>query len=120
MGEETQSNAYNAAPSAAGYLYQARLALLLALTYVNRDSNIEVSLEALDDISFERNGSAFELLQSKHRMDRLASLTDTSPDIWKTLRIWAKAAAIDPSLPGRVRFALITTGTAKDGSNPPG
>lgn len=116
MGEQGLSTNFSAAPSAAGYLYQARLALLLALSYVNRDSNVEVSIEALDDISFERDGAAFDLLQTKHHLDRAASLTDSSSDLWKTIRIWAEAIAVDPSLPGRTRFALVTTGNAPDAS----
>jgi hypothetical protein len=116
MGDDEQKNSFSAAPSAVGYLYQARLALHLALGYANRESGIEVSVEALDDISFDRDGTGLELLQTKHRMDRAASLTDSGTDLWKTIRIWAEACAKDPSLPGRTRFALITTGTAADGS----
>lgn len=107
---------FNAAPSAAGYLYQARLALALCLKYVNVDAGIEVGIERLDDVSFEINGTALELLQAKHHIDRVASLTDKSVDIWKTLRVWSEAAAKDPTLPARTRLALMTTGSAPDDS----
>jgi hypothetical protein len=40
--------------SAAGFFYQVRLALLLCMDYVNRDSGVEVAVERLDDVSFER------------------------------------------------------------------
>ncbi|WP_404478989.1 ABC-three component system protein [Novosphingobium sp. BL-52-GroH] len=116
MGKQGFSPDFLAGPSAAGYLYQVRLALLFALSYVNRDSNVEVSIEALDDISFERDGEAFDLLQTKHKLNRTASLTDSGADLWKTIRIWAQASAVDPSLPGRMRFALVTTGQAADDS----
>lgn len=109
-------NSFNAGPSAAGYLYQARLALVLCLPYVNRESGVEVSIERLDDVAFEQNGTALELLQTKHHISHVANLTDASVDLWKTLRIWADAVSADPSIPGRTRLALITTGAVSDGS----
>lgn len=103
---------FSAAPSAAGYLYQARLALALCLRYVNADVGVEVGIERLDDVSIEQGGSALELLQAKHHINRVASLTDKSVDLWKTLRVWSEAVAADPTLPARTRLALVTTGSA--------
>ena len=107
---------HSAAQSAAGYLYQARLALVEALRYAYVDSGIEIAVEKLDDVSFEKDGSALELLQTKHHLRRSGNLTDSSVDLWKTLRVWADAAKADPSLPGRTRFALVTTARAPSGS----
>lgn len=107
---------FTAAAPAAGFLYQARLALLLCIPHVNTGTEIEVSIERLDDISFEKDGSALELLQTKHHIDRMANLSDASPDLWKTLRVWAVAAKSDPSLPSRTKLALVTTGAAPEGS----
>ena len=107
---------HSAAPSAAGYLYQARLALVGALRYAYADSGIEIAVEKLDDVSFEKDGSALELLQTKHHLRKRADLTDGSVDLWKTLRVWAEAVKADPSLPGRTRFALVTTARAPTGS----
>ena len=107
---------HSAAQSAAGYLYQARLALVEALRYVYRDAGIEIAVEKFDDVSFEKDGSALELLQTKHHLKKSGDLTDSSVDLWKTLRIWAEAAKADPSLPGRTRFALVTTAQAPPGS----
>lgn len=107
---------HSAAQSAAGYLYQARLALAEALRFAYADSSVEVSIERLDDVSFEKNGSAIDLLQTKHHLKRTADLSDGSVDLWKTLGIWAAATTEDPSLPGRTRFALVTTATAAAGS----
>jgi hypothetical protein len=86
--------------------------LALCLKYVNGEASVEVGIERLDDISFEADGSPLELLQAKHHISRIASLTDRSADLWKTLRIWSEEAAKDPTLPARTRLALITTGTA--------
>lgn len=107
---------HSAAQSAAGYLYQARLALAEALRYAYVDSSIELAIEKLDDVSFEKNGSALELLQTKHHLKKCGDLTDGSVDLWKTLRVWTEATKADPSLPGRTRFALVTTARAPEGS----
>lgn len=107
---------HSAAQSAAGYLYQARLALSEVLRYVYADSGVEIAIEKLDDVSFEKNGSALELLQTKHHIKKAGDLSDRSVDLWKTLRVWAEAVKSDPSLPGRTRFALVTTAKAPSGS----
>lgn len=107
---------HSAAQSAAGYLYQARLALAEALRYAYADSGVEIAIEKLDDVSFEKEGSALELLQTKHHLKKAGDLTDASVDCWKTLRVWAEATKADPSLPGRTRFALVTTAQAPAGS----
>ena len=107
---------HSAAPSAAGYLYQARLALLEALRYVYVDSDIEIAIEKPDDVSFEKDGSALELLQTKHHLTKSGDLTDRSVDLWKTLGIWAETVKADPSISRRTRFALITTGRAPNES----
>lgn len=114
MAEVT--SVHSAAPSAAGYLYQARLALAEGLRYVYSDSSIEIAIERLDDVSFEEDGTPVELLQTKHHLKKAGDLSDGSVDLWKTLRAWAEIVKHDPSLPGRTRFALITTATAPDGS----
>ena len=108
--------AHIAAQPAAGYLYQARLALAECLRFAYRDTDIEIAIERLDDVSFEENGSALELLQTKHHVKRSGDLTNMSVDLWKTLWAWVDATTSDPSLPGRTRFALITTAKAPDGS----
>lgn len=106
---------FSAAGSAVGYLYQARLALAVCLRYVNAETGVEVCIERLDDVSFESSGTPLELLQTKHHVNRMGSLSDYSADFWKTLRIWSEAAAKDPSLPSRTRLVLVTTGAAPDG-----
>lgn len=112
---DTQA-AHSAAQSAAGYLYQARLALVEALRYAYVNSGIEIAVEKFDDVSFEKDGSALELLQTKHHLKKCGDLTDRSVDLWKTLRVWAEAVKADPSLPGRTRFALVTTAQTPTGS----
>lgn len=124
-GMSQTKSSHTAAQSAAGYLYQARLALAECLRFAYADSSIEIAIEKLDDVSFEKEGSAAELLQTKHHLKKVGDLSDGSVDLWKTLWVWAQAVKADPSLPGRVRFALITTAKAPPGSaaallRPPG
>ena len=107
---------YSAAASAAGYLFQARLALAEALRFAYSDSGIEIAIEKFDDVSFEADGDPIELLQTKHHIAKVGDLTDLSVDLWKTLRIWSEKTKSDPSLPGRVRFTLVTTASAPAGS----
>ena len=64
---------HSAAPSFAGYLYQARLALAEALRYAYADSGVEIAVEKFD-VSFEKNGTALELLQTKHRLTKAGDL----------------------------------------------
>src|SRR5262249_24540679 len=96
--------------------YQARLALFESLRLVYGDHSIDVAIERFDDVSFEKDGKPLELLQTKHHINKIGDLTDKSADLWKTLRVWSEAAKANPSLPGRTRFVLITTGQAPPSS----
>jgi hypothetical protein len=107
---------FTAASSAAGYYYQARLALFESLRLAYGESSIDVAIERFDDVSFEKDGIPLELLQTKHHINKIGDLTDSSPDLWKTLRVWSEAAKETPSLPSRTRFVLITTGQAPETS----
>jgi hypothetical protein len=82
---------FGAASSAAGYLYQARLAVCESLRFVYGESGVELSIERLDDVAFETAGDAVELLQTKHHINKQGDLSDASVDLWKTLRVWAEA-----------------------------
>lgn len=111
MGKD---NVHSAHASAAGYLYQARLALLLGVDAIGKSPNLELKIETLDDISFEGDGDPVELIQTKHHSGAAGALTDYSTDLWKTLRIWTKRAA--DSVEALPRFILITTSKAPEGS----
>lgn len=106
---------FSAADSALGYLYQVRVALLLALKRVRTSSDFSVALETLDDVVFEKSGMPDAVLQTKHHTKHGASLTNSCTDLWKTLRIW-----FELSLAGRLTddtaFFLLTTTHAPLGS----
>lgn len=111
-----QTRDHSAAASAAGYLFQCRYALLLALSHAYRNPALELYIERFDDIAFGSSGEPLELIQTKHHISRQGSLTDTSADLWKTLGIWSEGVAKDGSLARWVGYLLVTTSRAVEGS----
>ena len=104
-------NQFSAADSALGYLYQVRCALLWSLQRLPNEPVFEASIETLDDVTFESAGVPQELLQTKLHKNRGANLTDASPDLWKTLRIWI--AALDSGqITSETILYLVTTENA--------
>src|SRR5690242_17521048 len=106
---------FGAGDSALGYLYQMRLALLGALQRLARGYIFSVYLETLDDVTFEPSGSPKELFQLKHHIKSAGNLTDASPDIWKTLRVWMTGRS-DGSIPLDARLCLVTTSSVAEHS----
>ena len=104
-----------AAPSALGYFCQCRYALLEALRRLPEGERICIGIETLDDVVFETNGSAVDVLQTKHHVNAEATLTDASPDLWKTLRIWIEGQA-DGTIPRDAQFFMVTTAVCPDGT----
>lgn len=109
------SSPFSAADSALGYLYQVRVALLWALRKIKEGTDFVASLETLDDVTFESVGRPDELLQTKHHTNRQAGLTDASPDLWKSLRVWFEGLATH-TIPSGAVLHLLTTATASAGS----
>lgn len=108
----TPKNEFSAEASLLGYLYQVRLALLLTL---ERDDE-QVFIESLDDVALAKTNGQFELVQAKLHLKRAGSLTDRSPDLWKTLRVWStlvKNGAVDLD---QTTFRLVTSSVAPAGS----
>jgi hypothetical protein len=103
---------FSAADSALGYLYQVRVALLWALRRLKIDVDFVISLETLDDVTFEtKGGKPDELLQTKHHRNREATLTDASEDLWKSLRVWFEGH-LAGTIPPEAALHLLTTRTA--------
>lgn len=112
MSETKGAEKFSARDSALGYLYQVRLALLWALKRLASD-DFNVGLETLDDVVFESEGRPTDVLQAKHSVKRVASLTDASPDIWKTFRVWLTALEAG-QIDATTRRILVSTGTCRD------
>lgn len=107
-------SSFGAGASMVGYLYQVRIALLWAVRR-SRVGDFVVSIETLDDVSFEVGGEPAAVLQTKHSLNASATLTDLSPELWKTLRIWIVGLASGEVPPNTARF-LIATAETPDGS----
>lgn len=109
-------NKHEASASVTGYLFQCRYALLAGLQAIPDAPQLSISIEKLDDIAFEEHGEPIQLIQTKHHLNKRGDLTDASVDLWKTLNIWAKLATQDAEVPFRLRYMLLTTGSAPEGS----
>ena len=105
---------FSAVDATLGYLYQVRSALLWGLRRQKSEPDFLVSVETLDDVTFETaGGNPTDLLQTKHHRKGSASLTDASPDLWKTLRIWFEGHA-SGQIPMTANLCLVTTSAAPD------
>lgn len=103
----------DASASGLGYLYQVRYALYLLFDRVKDDPDCAVSIERLDDVAFERDGTPEELLQLKHTVyPARADLTDASERLWKTLRIWSLKLKGELEAVERLVLSLVSTGYA--------
>src|SRR5579859_1771391 len=116
---------FSAIAPALGYYYQVRYALWRLLHDGRDNPDVALSIERLDDIAFEERGTPLELIQTKHHVERVASLTDGSPDLWKTIRVWSAAVAEGSVPTGEVVRTLVTTSCAPPNSaacylHPPG
>lgn len=105
-----ESNRFSAAGSALGYLAQVEYALLIALQRMDAVESLQLSLETVDDITFEVEGQPTELWQTKHHVDRRGFLGDASPDLWKTLHNWIETSD------ERSACILYTTAAAQAGT----
>lgn len=105
---------FSAAPQALGYLYQARVALLLLL---QAPDEAQVKVEALDDIELSKAlpADSLALVQLKHHTSP-STLTDSHEDLWKSLRVWAEQSASHAFVVSDTRIMLLTTATVKPGS----
>ena len=111
----TSGNQYDASGSLAGYLYQCRLALLIGLQTLKRKPNGQISVEKFDDIAFGSENYADCIIQAKHHITAKL-LTDSSVDVWKTIRIWVDGFKAGSIANAEIRRLLITTAVAPEGA----
>jgi hypothetical protein len=110
MAPDAGDTSFSAVDSMTGYIYQIRYALLEAVRRLPEGQDLQVGIETLDDVTIDSVGDPIELLQLKqHGVKRQARLTNASPDLWKTLRIWIETAG---SSDGDRRLFLVTTAQA--------
>jgi hypothetical protein len=99
-----------------GYLFQCRYALLAGLQALQDTPQLLISIEKFDDVAFEANGKATDMIQTKHHIGKTGDLSDASVDLWKTIAVWLAKLAKDIEAPFRMRFVLLSTANAPDKS----
>ena len=97
-----------------GYLYQVRYALVLLLE--NENTDYQLSIEKFDDVAFDDDGVPKELIQLKHHIKMKGSLSDSSVDLWRTLKVWMDFVKNYPYSLYNTNFLLITTSSAPENS----
>ena len=97
-----------------GYLYQVRYALLLLLQ--NEDNQAQISLEKFDDVAFISDDNPELMIQLKHHTRNHGNLTDSSTDLWRTIKVWVDAVSDNNHLLSYTKFVVITTATAPENS----
>lgn len=105
------SNEHDATGSVLGYLYQTSWALLELISQKRADASL--TLEMLDDVEWDADGSASELIQVKHHATP-GGLGNKSVDLWRTLNVWLDNGS--PTDPLGPTLTLVTTSTAAEGS----
>jgi hypothetical protein len=109
-------NVFDASASLLGYLYQCRSALLLALREGRNRPDFKIYIERFDDVAFGQDEDIYARIQLKHTQSGSKSLTDKSPDLWKTIRVWSEATYTGELVPPDASLGLITVASASDGS----
>lgn len=104
------TGSHQASQQMLGYLYQVVYALYLIISC--EDNNDQIGIERFDDVSFEKDGTPKELIQLKHHVTP-GKLTDSSVDLWRTLKVWMDSQEI---LEEDTKLLLITTASAPKGS----
>src|SRR5690348_9405772 len=98
---------HDAAGNTLGYLYQTAWALVELLGQSRADAAL--TLEMLDDVVWESDGTATELIQVKHHQTP-GGLGNMSVDLWRSLNVWIDNAGPGDSF-GPV-LTLVTTSVA--------
>lgn len=105
---------HSAGAQALGYLYQVWYALYLILE--RNDPNLAIRIEGLDDIDILDESMLQSLLQGKHHLNKQVTLSDRSPDLWRTIRIWSEHIKETRISPLETTFTLFTTAKAAENS----
>jgi len=106
------NNAHDASGQMAGYLYQVLAALYLLLD--SRDSDAQICIEKFDDIAFVEQDEPVLMIQTKHQLYRPGNLSDTSVDLWRTIKSWCDSINNSPTHLHDTHFAILTTAMAQE------
>ena len=108
----SSNNTHDASGQMAGYLYQVLAALSLLLD--SRENDAQVCIEKFDDIAFVERDEPILMIQTKHQLYRPGSLTDTSVDLWRTVKSWCDSINNSPTHLHDTHFAILTTSSAQE------
>jgi hypothetical protein len=111
VSEMTKSalDLFSAAASSLGFFYQYRYALLLMLEGIQTDPGIEITVEKVDDVTVGARGQISDAVQTKLHAEGAKALTDSSKDLWSTLRVWCEGIGSGDFDLNAVKFLLVTT-----------
>ncbi|QDK78349.1 hypothetical protein EXU85_06935 [Spirosoma sp. KCTC 42546] len=99
---------FSAPEQSLGYHYQIRYALYLLLkSYAEKDSAY-IQLENLDDITVG-DIDQLDLFQTKFHAQKTVNLSNSSVDLWKTIRVWSQSIIDNLIDLDRVVLFLVTT-----------
>jgi hypothetical protein len=109
--KDTSSNSkFSAEEPGLGYLYQMFYGLLLMLD-PDINAGTQIIYEKLDDIALIYDENT-DLFQTKFHANSPPNLTDYSPELWKTIRIWAEGIKNGTFNIDKTLFSLISTATS--------
>ncbi|OUO40596.1 hypothetical protein B5F82_04020 [Megamonas hypermegale] len=107
-------SSHQASEQMIGYLYQIHYALKLLLENDNPD--YQISFEKFDDVAFDKDGQPIQLIQLKHHVKHQGNLTNSSTDLWRTLKVWIDFLSQKKELLNNTEFLIITTAIAPENS----
>jgi hypothetical protein len=107
-----EASEFSASEPALGYLYQLRYALLQILRLPEETT---CYIEKDDDVDFTDPDEGRILASLKHKAPG-DTLTDLSPDFWKSVRIWLTDYLNETKNSPPATYFLVTTGKVQVGS----
>ena len=106
------NNSHDASGQMVGYLFQILAALKLLLD--SRDANAQICIEKFDDIAFIEQDEPIIMVQTKHQLYRAGSLSNTSVDLWRTIKSWCDSINSSPTHLQDTDFIILTTAIANE------
>ncbi|WP_299248003.1 ABC-three component system protein [uncultured Lacinutrix sp.] len=103
---------FSAKEPALGYFYQFLYSLFRLIKSKNTEASIRI--ECLDDIDIIDD--SLDLIQTKLHIKSVANLSNSSPDFWKSLRVWADNIEKERIDLDNTTFTLVTTANISESS----
>jgi hypothetical protein len=107
-------SSHQASASMLGYLFQLHCGLFLLLSDDNE--RVSVCLEKYDDVAILDEKGSQKLYQLKLHTKQTGDLTNSSTDLWRTLKVWIDWYNSNPKLLADTKFTAITNATAPQAS----